>query len=514
MRPVGGRRRWPAWLATALLAVSLPFAAPALANDASAPITLTILHTNDMHGHVLPEIDKSVAPDGGQTGGAAYLAGYIERLYKEHPGSTLLIDSGDIAQGTPISNMFYGKPVVDFMNAMPYDAGTIGNHEFDWGRGALDDMLAADKRPIVCANLRLRVGAGHMPAHVRDFVLRRVAGIVVGITGLVTPDTPHISFKRNTQDYEFLEPAAVMREVLPRMRAAGAQFIVVASHLGLQADEALAREVPGIGVIVGGHSHTVLSDPVMVNGTVIVQAGKYMKFLGDLNVKIDPHDGHVLDYTHQHELVAVVDAKVTPDAHIASLIDGYQKQVGPAMAQVVGQAAGDLTKHAAPGCGDTAIGDVIADSLRWKLHTDVAIYNFGGIRSELNAGPIKMSDVYTLLPFDNYAVALSLSGKQLLALLAQGLTGDHGTVQVSGLTMDVDAAGNPQHVLIGGKPLEPDRSYRVATIDFLAEGNDGYTVFREARDRTTDELARDVFTAYLSQAGPLQPPPPGRIKKL
>lgn len=486
------------------------FGPAAYADAPASQVTITILHTNDMHGHLEPEVDKNVAPT--PSGGAAYLAALIQKMRAANPKMTLLIDSGDIAQGTPISNMFQGRPMVEFMNDLGYDAGTIGNHEFDWGPAALAAMIRGAKRPIVCANL-IETSTGKAPAGVKRFIVKQVGDVKVGITGLVTPSTPGISFKQNVAPFRFLDETEALKAVLPEMKAAGAQVIIVSSHLGEKADRALAAAVPGVNVIVGGHSHTPIHEPAFVNGTVIVQAGKYMRYLGKLDVTIDRNTWKVVDYTRKDELIPVLDADIKPDPKVAAMVKKYHDQVGPAMDQVLGQAADDLNRNLTPGFADTSLGDVVTDAMRWKVHSDVAVYNSGGIRTDFNKGPIKMGDVYTLLPFDNYLVVVTLTGEQIQRLVAQGLGDGQKTMQVSGLTFAIGPDGKATDIKIDGKPLDPTRKYRVSTVDFLAEGNDGLTVFKEVKDRVYDELARDVFTAYVRKSSPLSAPKPGRITR-
>lgn len=511
MRPIPTRAR-PATLRILLLAVLLQAVVALQTAVVADPqrITLTILHTNDMHGHLLPEIDKTVAPASQKVGGAAWLAGLIRKVRAASTHPVLLIDGGDIAQGTPISNIFEGRPMVEFMNGLDYDAGTLGNHEFDWGAPALSGMILAAKRPIVCANV-VDARTGKAPIGVKRFITRRLAGATVGITGLVTPTTPNISFRQNVADFRFLPEVEVMRALLPEMRQSGAEIIIVASHLGAEADKALALAVPGIHVIVGGHTHTVMLEPVAVNGTVIVQAGKYMRYLGRLDVTIDRDTWKIVEFTKKDELIPVIDAKIEPDARVAAMIKRYEDQIAPAMEQVLGQAAEDLTRAPTSDHTDTALGNLITDAFRWKAEADVAVYNSGGIRADFNKGPIKVGDIFTLLPFENSLVTVPLRGEQIRRLLAQGLGSTYGTIQVSGLSFRIDTDGKPADVTVGGRPLDDARTYKVATTDFLAEGNDGLTVFNESKDRTYGELARDVFTAYVRRFTPLTAPPAGRI---
>lgn len=512
------------FLAVALLfaalghpAVSAPAPSPA-AKAAPAPaapkgpLKLTILHTNDMHGHLQPETDKSIVAPPAKVGGGACLATLIQQARAANRGRTLLIDCGDIAQGTPLSNLFMGRPMIDFMNAMAYDAGTIGNHEFDWGSAAFRVMANQATRPIVCANL-VDVHTGKVPYGMKRFIVKSVDGVKVGITGLITTTTPSMSFKQNVGSFRFLNEVEALKTVIPEMRKAGAQVIIVASHCGDKEDRALAEAVPGIAVIVGGHSHTALKDPIFANGTVIVQAGKYMRYLGKLDVTIDRKTFKVVDYTKKNELVPVVVADIKPDPAVAAMIARYQDKIGPAMEQVVGQADVDLTRAPSNGQCDSILGDIITDALRTKTGADVAVYNAGGIRTEFNKGPVKMSDVYTLLPFDNYVVTVRMTGEQLQRLFTQGLGDSHGTVQVSGASFAVGADGKPTDIQIGGQALDPAKSYKVATVDFLAEGNDGLLVFKEVKDRIIDELARDVFVGYIRRNTPLKAPGTGRITR-
>lgn len=495
--------------ATASKAASAVKAAPV---KPTGPIKITILHTNDMHGHLMPETDKNIVPPPEKVGGAAYLATLIKQYRNGNPGRTLLLDDGDIAQGTPVSNLFWGRPMAEFMNMMKYDAGTIGNHEFDWGAPPFRALVNLRKFPVVCANV-IDVRTGKVPFGMRRFIVKDLDGLKVGITGVITATTPSMSFKQNVASFRFDDETEALKTVIPEMRKAGAQAIVVLSHNGDKDDSRLAQAVPGIAVIVGGHSHTAIDEPVFVNGTVVVQAGKYMRYLGKLDVTLDPKTHKVVGYTKKNELIPVITAKIKPDPAIAAMVTRYTEQIGPAMDQVVGQSADDLPRTPATGQCDSVLGDVVADSLRDRTGADIAVYNAGGIRTEFTKGPIKMGDVYTLLPFDNYVVILQLTGDQVQRLFAQGLSDSHGTVQISGASFKVGADGKPTDILIGGQPVDPKKTYKVATVDFLAEGNDGLLVFKEIKDRVYDALARDVFVMYVRKSSPLKAPATGRITR-
>ena len=499
----------PAPAHTATKATSAVKATPA---QPAGPLKLTILHTNDMHGHLTPETDKSIVPPPEKVGGAAYLATLIKQYRAANPDHTLLLDDGDIAQGTPVSNLFWGRPMAQFMNAVKYDAGTVGNHEFDWGAPPFRAMVNLRTFPVVCANI-IDVRTGKLPFGLKRFIIKDLDGVKIGITGVITSTTPSMSFKQNVASFRFDNEVDVLKTVIPEMRKAGAQVIVVLSHNGDKDDSHIAEQVPGIAVIVGGHSHTAMNDPIFVNGTVIVQAGKYMRYLGKLDVTLDRKTFKVISYTKKGELVPVITAKIKPDPAIEKMVTAYMDKIGPAMEAVVGQCETDLPRTPASGQCDSALGDVVTDALRDKVSADVAVYNAGGIRTDFNKGPLKMSDIFTLLPFDNYVVSVMMSGEQLQRLFAQGLSDAHGTVQISGASFKVGADGKPADIKIGGHPIDPKKMYKVATVDFLAEGNDGLLVFKEVRDRTIDALARDVFLAYVRKNSPLKAPTTGRITR-
>lgn len=474
---------------------------------------LVILHTNDFHGHLLPFEDKALRAPPGKVGGAAALAGLVRDLRMKFPHA-LLMDGGDIAQGTPMSNLFFGMPVVEFMNHLHYDARTIGNHEFDWGVPRLEKMIRAATSPIVCANL-VRRDNGHLLDGVRPYVVLTVDGVHVGILGLVTPDTPLMSFPDNVKPVRFLDPAATVRRYLPAMRRDGAQMVVLLTHLGVDDDVKLAQQVPQIDVIVGGHSHTPLPVPRLSGHTVIVQAGCYGRYVGVLQVDYDTRLHRVTRHTEKDELAMVQPDQVKPDPVVAAMVARVQAKVGPRLAETVGTLAEDLPVGDGR-IGDTPLADVVTDALREETGAMVAVYNFGGIRSPLSQGEVHWGDVYTTLPFENHVVTVSVTGQALLDLLAQSLRRgpDLGLIQVSGLAYAVGPDRRLQAAEVGGIPIDPSKTYTVATIDFLYLGGDGYTALQGAPHPSYGRLARDVLVDYLQRHPDLKAPPGGRIRVL
>ena len=453
--------RW--WLV--ILAVCLLGAAPAAAREAK----IRLLHVNDFHGFAEP-----YRPLGRLElqGGAAYLAAQVKRLRAARP--SLLLAAGDMIQGDNWANLFQGASVIELMNAMGFDAMVVGNHEFDFGREVLQERVRQAAFPVLGANVQ------GLP-DLKPYVVRKVGAVRVAILGVVTPDTAQATHPKNVAGLSFTPPATVVREYLPRLRQE-ADLVVVLSHLGYAADRQLAQEVPGIDIIVGGHSHTRLDRPVRVNGTWIVQAFEHGRFLGVLDVTVER--GRMK--ASEGRLVPIRPGSGPADPEILALVKKYQRQVDSLLNVVVGEAATDLDAREAR-VQETALGNLVADILKARAGAETALINGGTLRAGIPKGPVTRKQVYTALPFDNYLVALRLTGAQILAALEHGIAGlperEGRFPQVAGLKFAYRPGAPPgrrvAEVEIGGRPLEPERTYTLATIDFLAAGGDGYTVFGE-----------------------------------
>lgn len=213
---------------------------------------IVILHTNDLHGHLLGWRGWEGALKGKMIGGAARLATAIVHARKDAPESNLLLDAGDLIGDTMIADLTKGEALIKVFNHLNYDALTFGNHEPDFGIGTLRERMKEAEFPFVAANLVTKDGAEPFAA---PFVLKKLDGITVGLLGLTYPKTPWTTAKKNVAEVTFQDPIETAERELPKLRAAGAELVVVISHLGLSGDQKLAQAVEGIDVIVGGHSH-------------------------------------------------------------------------------------------------------------------------------------------------------------------------------------------------------------------------------------------------------------------
>lgn len=483
-------------------------------------LDLRILHVNDFHGFA-----EAYQPLGSREllGGVAYLAGKVKALRREKP--TLVLAAGDMIQGNNWANMSQGESVIEAMNAMQFDAMVLGNHEFDFGKEELKKRIFESAFHILGANVE---GLDRL----KPFVIVERGGVRAGIIGIVTEETPIATHPRNVSGLKFLSSAEVVeksvRELKPR-----ADIIIVLSHIGHTADRALAEKVKGIDVIVGGHSHTKISKPVRIGGTLIVQAWEHGKVLGVLDLTI--RDGRVVGYEGRLEEVKPHPGK--EDRGMLAIVEKYKQRVDRVLNDRIGEAMIDLDGENVRK-RETNLGNFIADIMRQASKADAALINGGTIRTNISRGEVRIKDVYSVLPFDNYIVAVRLMGKQIAEALEHGVSGiEEGEgrfPQVAGLTFTYSSSAPKgsriREILIAGKPLDPGREYSVATNDFLAVGGDGYRSFAEAVKSSktfsvvggvlqgekvvysdSGRWLRDVVVEYIREKGTIAPGREGRI---
>jgi len=491
---------------------------PAAAADNEDTVPLTIIHTNDFHGYLLPYEDRKLAPPPGRVGGAAYITTIIKRLKAKNPNRTLVLDAGDIAQGTPLSNEFRGIPVVEYMNAIPFDATTLGNHEFDWGQKTLAKMRKTMRFPCICANVVNSI-TGATPSFVVPYRIFNLDGVKVGIIGVTTPTIPSISYPENIKNLTFLEPGEVVEKYVRILQERGVSIIGVLSHLGVEDDKKLAARVPGITFITGGHSHTVLKEGLRVGDTIITQAGAYGMYVGTLSMTVNRKTGKAILASEKDLLIPVIahgEGSVPPDPEVEALVNRYNAQIRSIMEEVLGTAETDIPKISLPGRGDTPLGNLVTDLLQEDTGTEIFIHNTGGIRSPIGKGPITKEAVYRVLPFDDYIITANLTGEQVREVLTHGINQEK-LVQVAGLTLVVEGGKGEKRTLkdvrlADGSPLAPSRIYRVGTINFLFFGGDGYTTFLHGTNPIYGKsLTREIMYVAVKKRKTIDAPADRRI---
>ena len=498
--------------------------------DAAGPTgrldSLVILHTNDTHARLMPFQED----DGTMAGGAAARAALIERE-RGRAGRTLLLDAGDVFQGTPYFNFFRGVPDYRAMSLMGYDAGALGNHDLDdgpaaWLRSssharfeilsanvfvAAESAWAEGKEAVPASDRRASrwIGGKRVPEAAplryltRPYVIRDLgAGRTAALFGLTTSDLTHIVAVGPNGGVAVADPVPIAERLVPELRRK-ADVVICLSHIGLESDRELARRVPGIDLIVGGHSHTRLERPILVpnatpngyHGTAIAQAGYRGEFLGRIALYFD---GDRLErYAGRLERVRPADGE---DPRVAALLKPYADSIEASMSGPIFRSPAPIPSSGLRD-GETPLGNFAADVIRDATVADVALINSGGIRAALPAGKVTVGDVYSTLPFDNRIVVVPMPGWRLRELLdfSAGRIGKGGFAQVSGVSF-VIRGDRASYIRVNKKPLDSERTYRVATIDYLYEGGDGYSILAKAgpADRT-GILLREAAVSFLKK---------------
>ena len=463
--------------------------------------SLRVIAVNDFHG----ALEKRPDGNAGNRGGAAELATVLHAAAREcAPGCVpILLHGGDLFQGTPASNLAYGRPVVEIFNALGFAAGALGNHEFDWGQDTLRALMAAMHSPILGANVTWADGGD--VAWIPDDTILTVGGVKVGVVGIADPATPHTTMPKHVWDLRFAAPAPVVKAHAAALRARGAQVVILVAHLGGFCDRAdvdkcngaifdLARDTgPGVlDAIVSGHTHSEVA--TVVNGIPIVQARVSGRAIGLVDLPLDaPRTPPARPVVRP-----VVSDSVTPDPAIAAIVARATAAVAPLVNAVVVDLSAPLPRD-----GDQyALGNLIADAHRVGGRGDVAVTNNGGIRVGLRAGEVKWGDLYEVQPFANRLVVVTVSGDALRRYFEGLVSSNSPRYHVSGVRIAFDTAKArgariTRVTMADGSPLDGRRRYRVVMTDFLAAGGDGVAL---AADATVEELNLvdlDVLVAYL-----------------
>jgi 5'-nucleotidase len=496
-----------------------------------------LLAVADFHGQLDPA---------GTVGGAAVLASWFAADRAQNPG-TVTLSAGDLfGASPPLAMYFEEQPVVDAWSLMKLDAEVVGNHDFDRGAAHLEAMARRAQFPFVSANLANTGAAMTCPEQpgqrcIRPFVTFMRNGLKVAVVGLTTPELP-----------DLVKPGAlgpiVVTDMIEAAQAAwseaafgGAQIFVLVAHLGgTPAATAgaeptgplvdLARALSGFDVVIGGHTHNDLN--AVVNGVPVVQTksagGSYAK----VAVTWDYASSSV---TGRTATLVVPATTVTPDAAVAALLDPYRTELAAAFDQKVATATAVFERgNNVERLREVALGDLLADAIRVRYGTQIAIVNGGGIRAPLPssyqpldktlrradagyaAGPpydVVVGDAYAILPFGNATVTRAITGAQLWAALehsVDSLPAAKGYfAQISGFRFVFDSTKAPggrvvSVALENGTPIAKDEtSYTLATSDFIAAGGDGYTML--AGPFVTQDPMAEVLLAHIQGLGTVSP---------
>ncbi|NTW44179.1 MAG: bifunctional metallophosphatase/5'-nucleotidase [Anaerolineaceae bacterium] len=553
------RKRILTSVVLALFTLTMVIQIAATPVQTSGMVDVQILALNDFHGNLVGPTG-TITNELGQrisAGGVEFLATHIKNLRQTNP-NTVVVSAGDLIGASPlISALFHDEPTIEAFNLMGLDFNAVGNHEFDDGSAELlrmqiggchpeDGCLDGDgfdgaKFKFLAANvIRNETGKSLFPR----YRLKTFNGVKIAFIGMTLEGTPTIVTPTGVAGLTFLDEAETVNKLVPELKSLGVESIVVLVHEGGFPTgtynqcpgisgpivDIVNRLDPEVDLVISGHTHQAYN--CNINGKLVTSASSFGRVLTDIDVTIDLATRDMVSMSANNMIVT---RDVAPDGLLSMLVNKYQTLVAPLANRIVGQITADIlrTQNAA---GESALGDVIADSQLF-VTTDpafggavVALMNPGGIRQDLlynqsgseGNGNVTYSEIFTVQPFGNSLVTMTLTGEQIDTVLEQQFVGcgqtsnrilqvSHGftyTWQMSGAACAKVDIGT---IMINGVPIDPTASYRVTVNNFLADGGDNFVALRGGVDRLGGAVDLDAVEDYFSAFNPVMPGPQNRI---
>ncbi len=518
------------------------------AGAALADYELNILHINDFHSRIesINKFDSTCsAEEEGKNecfGGAARLLTAINQTrdaLKAGGKNVLLLNAGDNFQGSLFYTTYKGTVDAEMLNAMKFDAMTVGNHEFDDSEDGLAGFLDKVQFPVVTANV-VATAASKIGDRVKPSIVLEVGGQKIGIVGAVANDTAELATPG--PNITIAEDVAKISEQVQKLKQDGVDKIIALTHVGYPRDLEFIAKIPDVDVVVGGHSHTLLSNtdqkaegpyPTLVDNpggykVPVVQAGQYSKYLGDLKVVFD--DNGVVKESKGDPIL--VDSSFKPDEATLKRIDELKAPIEALKAKVVGTSEGPIEgDRKICRVKECSMGNLVADATLARVKDQgvtIAFANSGGLRSSIDGGDVSMGEVLTVLPFQNTVATFQLKGEDIRAALENGVSQiDDGAgrfMQVSGMKYSFDRSkpAGSRVVSVEVKegdafvPLDPAKTYIVAANNYVRTGGDGFKVFATKAINAYDfgPNLEEAVAAYITANSPYKPYTDGRIAEV
>jgi len=488
-----------------LLSFSILFNSSSLAEETAK---IVILHTNDIHGFMFPYIDDKISPEK-EIGGFQYLSTLIKNERAKNPGKVLLLDGGDIVQGTIYSNLSGGIPLIELMNDLKYDATVTGNHEFDWSARKLEHLIEIADFPVLVANVIRKSDGGFLNGST-PYTLKNVNGVKIGIIGVTFPDTSIIGQEFEADEYDFLSPEETLKMYVPVLKNIHkVDLVVILSHLGVKYDQKIAEEIPEIDIIVGSHSHTTLVEPILIGDTIIIQAKSYMVYLGRLEIDFDVETKEIVSY--EGKLLSI-NEEIIPDPEVEWALNNFLDKFKEYAERVIGVTEVNLDRYIDR---ETNFGNLFADSMIEAGKTDIALINNIAIRVPVPQGEFTMEKLYEVYPYDNILTTMDLTGQDIKDILEWAIIYKYGLLNVSGMTVRYDLSQpdgqKAVEIIIRDKPIDLKGTYSVSVPDFLAMGGNEYYMFKNGKNLKKVITIRNAVEKYLEMNSPVNPRVEGRI---
>jgi 5'-nucleotidase / UDP-sugar diphosphatase len=497
---LGSRRDFLKVAGRAGLLSAFPTLASAAAAVETDTVCISILHTTDLHGHILPTSDYDGTAD---RGGLARCATQIRRWRRQNPNS-ILIDVGDVYQGTDVSLRNKGELMIDLFNYLKYDAWVIGNHEFDWGVEPFYEALEKSGMPVLAANTMLNgkpAGSSsdsqHPFAKVQPSIVKQIEGINVAVVGFTTPGMSFWLPREFTTGIDFQHPVEPVRRAIARAKSDGADAIVLTGHMGLKprtgGDDfantvmALTSEFPDVTAFLAGHTHQAVPSR-LTNGILFTQADHFGIHVGRVDLLFNRNSKKLL---RREAICELMDNRFHPDHVVTSRAGSQLAESEALLAQPIGELAETL--HARGRCGQPSeierlIGAAIMESLRERdIVVDGVIHGVFDENAKLAAGPITVNDIWNILPYENFIVTAALSPDEIKAVMEE-VYASHELRNLLGIEVKLARRGPDRRITAmtfpDGRSLESGKKYAIAVNSFDARsGGHHFMKLRALLDR-------------------------------
>lgn len=472
-------------------------------------LKLTVIHTNDLHAHILPfnDYEECDVNDPNCLGGFARLITFMQNEKKQNPHA-IFLDAGDRFTGTAYYVLTKSRYLLPLFQMMPYDAATLGNHEFDNNIGDTTKFIKKWHTPIVDTNIKPAKNEALYP-YIKPFVVLKKGGHKIGIIGVTTP---HINILHG-EKIAVLPIKKSVTESIAELKAQGVNIIIVVSHIGLMADIKLAKALPDIDIIVGGHTHSLLINdkqnklrraayPLAVNNgkTLIVSSGMGGQYVGKLQAEFNA-DGHIIGYNGDS---LPMSAAVENDEKALQIVTEAQQNVEAILSEKIADLprAYGYTPDKNYCSEECPVGEYLAYLLAQEnLGADGVVLNSGAIRAALPAGEINIGRILEIYPYDSPAVLIELTGRKLQKYLRHGIVHyrkknkTNELLQTAGIRYEFTADNKEiRHITISGQELNPNKTYTILTSRFLADGGDGFPVMPY---KDTGKTVREILIKQL-----------------
>src|SRR5438093_7120206 len=465
---------------------TLASAAAALESDT---VCISILHTTDLHGHILPTSDYNGNPD---YGGLARCAAQTRRWRRQNSNS-ILIDVGDVYQGTDVSLRNKGELMIDLFNHLKYDAWIVGNHEFDWGIETFINALQRSTMKVLAANTVLDGKAAgacsdlqHPFAKIQPLIVKEIAGIKLAIIGVTTPGMPYWLPSEFTRGIEFQNPVGPVRGAITRAKGEGVDAIVLSGHMGLKmrvgGDDfantvmALTSEFPEVAVFIAGHTHQAIPSR-LTNGVLFTQADHFGIHVGRVDLLFDRNSKKLL---HREAVCEFMDNRLSLDPAVISRAKSQLAESDAALAQPIGELAETFRARSRPGEPsdlERLIGAAIVEALRERsVPVDGVMHGVFDEKRDFTAGPKTVRDIWNVLPYENYVVTAELSPDEIKMIMEE-VYASHEKRNLLGFEVRTEGRGYDRRVILltleNGRPLDRAKKYVIAfnTFDSRSAGH-------------------------------------------